>query len=156
MVFESGGAKLENNAFLLGAVWSGKELKMYQKDYVLRQIELMARGIAKLLNLSKSSLEIFDGIISEVGELSGEEYLRYSLRSMVLEGKVNEAEDLLFETVKNKPGNEYMEVALEFYDVLAGMEEEELSACGFSLEEVLLGLTDIKKIFENAKKRDER
>lgn len=120
---------------------------MFQKDYILRQIELMAKGIAKILNLP-SSLDVLDGVITEKGVISEEGYLRFMVMGLLAEGKVNEAENLLFETVEKEPHREHLNVALEFYGELAKMGEEELRSRDFSHEEVLRGLEEIQAICE--------
>jgi len=121
---------------------------MFQKDYILRQIELLSQGLAKMLFNKDTTLSVFDGIISETGELSGAEYLRYTLHTMLQDDLINDAEDLLFETIGQHPRPEYLGVALEFYEQLAQKSDDDLEACNFSREEVADGLAEIQKIFD--------
>ncbi len=122
---------------------------MFQKDYILRQIEFLSRGLAKMLTV-KTSYNALDDIISESGELSGEGYLSYTINEMVTNGKINEAEDLLFENVTDHPRSEYLKIALDFYARLSEMSEEELKENNFSHQEVLDGLTEVKALFKKA------
>lgn len=121
---------------------------MFQKDYILRQIELLSQGLAKMLLHKETTISVFDGIITETGELSGTEYLRYTLMNMLQDGQINDAEDLLFETIEQHPRPEYLGVALEFYALLAEKSDEELRTSDFSSEEIADGLGAIRKIFE--------
>ncbi|MGI6152906.1 MAG: DUF6483 family protein [Christensenellaceae bacterium] len=120
---------------------------MFQDDYIMRQIELLSRGLAKML-MKKTSLDVLENLVTEEGALSGKEYLKFTLDTMVMRGEIGEAEDLLFESVSKRPEKEYLQVALDFYEGLAGMSEEELNRCNFSRGEVLDGLNDIKTFFE--------
>lgn len=121
---------------------------MFQQDYILRQIELMAKGVGRLLG-QQSSLEALDGIVGEDGSVSGEGYLEYMLTSLVRDGRIGDAEDLLYETIEAHPRKEYWPVAVAFYESLARMTEQELNAGNFSYQEALDGLEGIKKIYED-------
>ncbi len=107
-----------------------------------------------MLNL-KSNYNPLDTMITESGELSGEAYLGYTLDTMVAEGKINEAEDLLFENIKAHPRAEYLKLALDFYARLAEMDEAELKRYDFSLQEVSDGLSEVKAICGRAGIKEE-
>ena len=89
---------------------------MYQQDWILRQIEMLARMLAKLL---------FHKDTTEYPELDAEEYmqtnlLHQDLLRLIRQGRLNEAENLLF---------------------------EQLEQGGFSREEIDEGLHDFMKMF---------
>ena len=65
---------------------------MYQQDWILRQIEMLARMLSKLL---------FHKDTTEYPELDAEEYmqtnlLHQDLLRLIRQGRLNEAENLLF------------------------------------------------------------
>lgn len=107
-----------------------------------------------MLNL-KSNYNPLDTMITESGELSGEAYLAYTLDTMVAEGKINEAEDLLFENITAHPHAEYLKVALDFYARLAEMDEAELERHDFSHQEILDGLSEVRAICGKAGIKEE-
>lgn len=121
---------------------------MFQQDYILRQIELLAQGVAKLLFKKETSVQVFDNIIHQDGLISSSEYLRYMLQNMLQDGKINDAEDLLFETIQREPRPELLEVAVEFYQQLAQLSDEVLESHDFSREEIADGLREMTAIFE--------
>ncbi len=121
---------------------------MIKQDYILRQIELFGKGIARLLGLDDSSVHPLDGIVREDGGVSAEQYLGFTLSAMVMEGRICEAEDLLYETVEAHPRPEYLGVAVAFYEMLANMSETDLQKGNFSYAEILDGMEGIRKIYE--------
>ncbi len=60
--------------------------------------------------------------------------------------KLNEAEDNLFEKVNNNDLI-YMKVAIDFYDRLNKLSDEELEKANFTREEIKLGIEDILKLY---------
>ena len=67
---------------------------MFPNDYILRQIELLGRGLREMVYHDQEDLseEVFSG----QGVFSGKNYLRHLLRRLVSEGRIGEAEDALF------------------------------------------------------------
>jgi hypothetical protein len=123
---------------------------LIKQDYILRQIELFGKGIARLLGLDDSSVHVLASVVSEDGAVSAEQYLGFTLSAMVMEGRICEAEDLLYETVEARPRPEYIGVAGAFYEMLANMGEDELAEKNFSYQEILDGMDGIKKLFGHA------
>ena len=120
---------------------------MVQKDYLLRQIELVSKAICKMLGLEVEYHPLL-GIVDEKGELAADGNLRYQLSLLLGEGRINEAEDLLFEHLEEHLNSEYIGVALDFYGTLAEMSEYELGLRDFSRQEVLDGLEEVKRMAE--------
>ena len=106
-------------------------------DWFMRQIERIVTALARLL-LGKE----LTGSPS-----SGEEAARESgelLMELAAEGKICEAENLLFE--RAAPGDAFwLAAGLRFYQRLSEFPEETLRQNGFSREEILLGLKDLCK-----------
>lgn len=114
-------------------------------DYLMRQIETMSRALA-LLVFKRDELSVLD-IFNEEEQAEGDKLLRYSLGRLLGQKRVNEAENLLFEYLDaNVAGpTAYYEAGLDFYRQLLEMDEEELAACDFSVEEIEEGLAELEK-----------
>lgn len=113
-------------------------------DYLMRQIEEAAKALASIL-LNKK-LEVH-AIIDEDGNLSHGDFLLYNLKKLALQGKINEAENLLFDAVEQNPCYEYLQAALTFYEQLMQMDDKALHEYDFSRQEVLDGLQEIRHIY---------
>ena len=115
---------------------------MYHQDWVMRQIQILAQAIAKLVfNKDVISYEINDESNKTVTD---ELYLR--LRALLDENKINEAETLLFD--KMDSGNiDYLALAIDFYQKLNNLSDDELKERDFSREEIENGLNEVKNLF---------
>ena len=92
----------------------------FQDDWVLRQIEIIARYVANLIfhkNRITYTFETTD-MLSEMDQL------HLVLDRLVQENRVGEAEDLLFENIRMT--DKYIELATDFYSRLNGMTDAEL------------------------------
>lgn len=109
----------------------------FQDDWVLRQIEIIARYVANLIfhkNRITYTFETTD-MLSEMDQL------HLVLDRLVQENRVGEAEDLLFENIRMT--DKYIELATDFYSRLNGMTDAELETANFSRDEVYDGYIDI-------------
>lgn len=104
-----------------------------QKDYVMRIVHEWVRMLIKLIFNQDIDKDDDDGISLEVMEL----YRK--LLSMIDDGKINEAENVLVDGLETG-GQAYFEMALLFYEKLSGKTEEFLAEHDYSQEEVVDGL----------------
>lgn len=104
-----------------------------QKDYVMRIVHEWVRTLIKLIFNQDIDKDDDDGISLEVMEL----YRK--LLSMIDDGKINEAENILVDGLETG-GRAYFEMALLFYEKLSGKTEEFLAEHDYSQEEVVDGL----------------
>ena len=110
---------------------------MYEQDYIMRLIKEMVRAILKLLfNIDTESPS------SELLKDAEEKQTLESLLDMIDEGRINEAENRLYDSIENldKSG---LEIALLFYSYLNDKSDEFLEEHDFNREEVKQGLEDI-------------
>ena len=115
---------------------------MFQEDWAMRQIRYAIQFIARLLfNRDVVSYEIRD-----IYNQTETDMLYIHLNTMIDEGRINEAENMLFEMLDNNDTNNLI-LALDFYSRLNDMSDEELEAREFSREEIESGLDDIKAQF---------
>lgn len=110
---------------------------MYEQDYIMRLIKEMVRAILKLLfNIDTESPS------AELLEDAEEKQILESLLDMIDEGRINEAENSLYDSIENleKSG---LEMALLFYSYLNDKSDEFLEEHDYNRDEVKQGLEDI-------------
>ncbi|WP_406242404.1 DUF6483 family protein [Tissierella carlieri] len=115
---------------------------MYHQDWIIRQITSFIHMIGKVL-FKKDSVEL-----NIHGESNSEKvHLLYErLINLINNLKVNEAEDLLFENIETNDLI-YIKIAMDFYDKVNKLSDEELEEADFSREEIKLGLEDILRLY---------
>ncbi len=111
----------------------------YHQDWLTRQIEAISAILAFLLTGKKAPKEAVTSAFFEAGEGNR---LAARLRSLVKEGQICPAENLLFAAMdENDP--EAAEAAVQFYTDLNRFSEEALEQADFSREEIKEGLETV-------------
>ena len=124
------------------------------QDFLMRQIEIMARMLAKLI-FDKDTAEYI--ILHEEGFSEAELVLKELVR-MISDRKINEAENLLFEYIRAETAmNEanpdmpeeriYLEIAIDFYSRVNKLSDKILEVCGFGRDEIEDGVKEIASIY---------
>lgn len=111
---------------------------IHKNDFVMRQIRDMVRMLAKIV-LGRDTIEYEDNEDMKFSEMS---HIYTDLIRMVDEGKINEAENLLFDEI-NKDENKSFEMALRFYDYLNSLSDVYLEENNYSREEVKEGVQNL-------------
>ncbi len=114
----------------------------FQQDWVMRQIEMLVQFVARTI-FHKDSI-VYD-IIDETN-LSDEDLLYKKLREMIAKHEICEAEDLLFDNL-DVDDNQSLALALDFYQKLNRMTDDELEAHNFSRQEIDDGVHEIMHKF---------
>ncbi|MGP1556723.1 DUF6483 family protein [Peptostreptococcus stomatis] len=97
----------------------------------------------ELLGKKYSSLNDFKLVYTPMEEIT-----LISVKRLFFQGKLGEAEDLLFSSIeKNKTKNSIFRAG-EFYTLLMELSDEELEEKNFSREEVMSGIKDIGELLE--------
>ena len=110
----------------------------FQQDFIMRQIELIAKYIAESIFKKKST----EYKIIEKENLSDTDKLHNKLVNLINENKINEAEDLLFDSL-DLDNKKYLEVAIDFYSRLTKLDDATLELNDFTKEEIAEGLADV-------------
>ena len=112
----------------------------FEKDYIMRLIHGIARILARMLFNRELEEDGEFAAVMEEAERENDDYLR----QMVDDGKVNEAEEKLFDLITSASWDEKQKAALvlSFYDYLNDKSDEFLAAADFSREEIIRGLED--------------
>ena len=114
---------------------------MFEQDYVMRLIKEMVRAILKLLfNIDTESPT------TELLENKEERETLENLLDMVDAGKINEAENKLYDLISATDINS-IEVALLFYSYLNDKADDFLEENDFSRDEIKLGIENVADRF---------
>lgn len=111
---------------------------IYEQDYLLRSIAQLIRFLAKIV-FGKDTVTYE---LSEDEAYKESDNLHKALVALLSDGKINEAENLLFDEFKSED-NRHMMVALDFYRRLNDFGDEFLRDHDFSREEIEEGLREI-------------
>lgn len=122
-----------------------EEKNLFNNDYIMRAIEDLSCFLAHVIfQKDVAAIQLQD----EEGNFSESKFLHFQLLTMIGEGRLNDAENLLFEKIACHPNEDYFKVALDFYASLDDLSDATLNNCGFPRPEILEGLSDLKKIYE--------
>ena len=116
---------------------------MYNNDYILRMIEDLGRVLRQVFLQEEE--EMFE-IVDEEGRFSESDFLGYRVGRLLLERRINEAENLLFDEIERDPQPSFLAVGVHFYEDLQELSDEELEAADFSREEIAEGLEALKRL----------
>ena len=123
----------------LSAAKSGREggSLMHEQDYIMRLIKEMVRTLLKLLfNIDAQSPS------AELLENDEQRQTLESLLNMIDEGRINEAENRLYDIIEN-PDRGDLKTALLFYSYLNEKSDEFLEEHDFDRDEVKQGLESV-------------
>lgn len=110
---------------------------MFEQDYIMRLIKEMVRAILKLI------FQIdMDSPTAELLEESEERATLEALLDLVDAGRINEAENRIYEITEGLDQS-HLEIALLFYSYLNDKSDDFLEENNFSRNEVKQGLQDI-------------
>ena len=114
---------------------------MVKNDYILRMISEMIRAVLTLL-LGRDIVSKDEIVLPQISEDSDFQ----KLIAMVNEGRINEAENMLWD-MTGDGRQEHFQIALLFYNYLNDLDDEVLEKADFSREEVADGLARIMKLY---------
>ena len=115
---------------------------MYRQDWIMRQIRSMTQAIARII-FKKETVE-YD--ITDKTNTEATNWLYKELLNLIENLNINQAENLLFEKLETHD-IKYLEIAIDFYDRLNELSDEQLEKGDFTREEIKIGLNDVLKLF---------
>lgn len=118
---------------------------MLENDYIIKQINMAINFLASVL-FKKDTTE-YHNIKDEKGNVTYIGRTVLNLRQLADEGKINEAEDLLFNEIEKNPKIDLLEAAIDFYGYLNEKDDSFLEKNNFSRQEIFEGLQDVQKIY---------
>lgn len=111
---------------------------MFEQDWVLRQIQMLVQFVAKTV-FHRDAIQYE---IADETNMTDTDTLYIRLRKLIAERRICEAEDLLYDHLDaNDP--DYLKLALDFYQTINQLTDEELEANNFSRQEINDGLNEI-------------
>lgn len=114
---------------------------VFEQDYVMRLIKEIVRTILKLLfNIDAESPTV------ELLEDKEEKEVLGNLLDMIDAGKINEAENILYDLINEADMNS-LKVALLFYSYLNDKTDDFLEVNGFNRNEIKLGIEKVADSF---------
>lgn len=114
---------------------------MVKNDYIMRMISEMIRAVLTLL-LGRDIVSKDEIVLPQISEDNDFQ----KLIAMVKEGRINEAENMLWD-MTGDGRQEHFQIALLFYNYLNDLDDEVLEKADFSREEVADGLARIMKLY---------
>ncbi len=109
----------------------------FENDWILRQINMLVQFVARIV--FKKDAVSYE--IEDEEHLTDTDELYKKIRALLGKKKICEAEDLLFDNYAE--GKEYLTLALDFYQTLSKMSDDELEQHNFSRQEIYDGLKEI-------------
>lgn len=113
-----------------------------QQDWILRQIEMMVDMLEHLLLRQDTATMEQPGFGGETET----DTLYSALLQLLSAGRINEAENLLFERL-NAADIGQLRLALDFYRRVNELDDKTLEKADFSREEIQSGLADVLQAF---------
>ena len=111
-----------------------------EQDYLMRTVKDITKVIAKIV-LGKSDTEYE---LPAVENCTAEDFLYKRPLDLLAEGKINAAENLLFEELDGS-NKRKLEVALAFYTKLSEYDKDYLKEHDYTKEEINQGLEDVAR-----------
>jgi hypothetical protein len=115
----------------------------YHQDWLMRQIEAISAMLGYILTGKKASTITVE---EDQPNHSGDNELYFQLQALVRQGKICQAEDLLYEAMED-PDSTVLDAAKRFYDDLNRLSDKTLRDANFSREEIHEGLQEVCRTF---------
>ena len=114
----------------------------YKRDWILRQIQMVGEMIARAVFGTSVIAYTSENEVSPTRT----DQLYHTLDMLISQKRIGEAEDRLFEGVD--AGNpKHLELAMDFYQKINRLSDEELEQCHFPRQEILDGVNAIIEKF---------
>ncbi|MFT8313670.1 MAG: DUF6483 family protein [Clostridium sp.] len=117
---------------------------MNESDYIMKLI----KSSTQLLVTIFSGKNAMDSLVNEQNgnvTISENDLLSIMLNNYINAGKINEAENMIFEHIEICKSPFNLQIALSFYKKLNLWSDDKLAKCNFSRNEIVEGLRDVKK-----------
>lgn len=112
----------------------------FEQDYIMRMIKQMVAALISVI-LGKEN-KVYELPLED--QYKSSEGLLRDLLKMVNDGKINEAENLLYERFE-QDNKKDIENAILFYSYLNELDNDFLEQCNYSRDEIEMGLKEIAK-----------
>lgn len=124
---------------------------MFENDYFERMIKTVINGLVSIFK-NKNSIE--SSIENDSVILKEDQLLEIMIKKYISEGKINKAEDMLFEAIEDRKSSRNLELAVFFYETISKWDDEKLMKCNFSKAEIVDGLNEVKSLYNDEAEKD--
>ena len=118
-----------------------------ENDYILRLIKSTIDFMVAVFSKKNAIGNCIDEVNHKV-KVSEDDLLQFMVNKYISDGKINEAEDMIFEAIEANKSEENFKTAVSFYEEINNWSEDRLSKCNFSKKEIIQGLEDVKEIYK--------
>jgi hypothetical protein len=124
----------------------GETADIMQSDYIMRQIEMITQMLGKILFQSEPSKSeiITDNFFAR------DEMLKSALKRLIDANQINDAENLLYSEIENNKSPELLKLGIWFYERLSMLDEQTLTDCDYSRQEIVDGLKLLQKKYKGS------
>lgn len=121
---------------------------MLKKDYMERQIEAISNTFAAVI-FGKDKVKTILETEQEEDSSSSmqDDILERMVKKYLSEKKINEAEDLIFNSIGENKTVKKFEIALYFFNEVNQYDDETLLRYGYSKEEIIEGINHLKNLY---------
>ena len=119
---------------------------MLTRDYLMDEAEKLTKFIAAVIFQKQAD----EPVAGEEYVIRHNELLLAERRHLKADGRINDAENRLFEVLTRDPSQCNLTVAATFYEELAELRDDQLALAGFPREEILEGIRAVARIAEEA------
>ncbi len=117
-------------------------MQTFYEDWFMRQIRMVVTAIARII----FGKDVVCYTVTDPANKTETDELFLHLLALLKTGSISDAEDLLFEAL-NPDDQALLLLALDFYQRLNALSDEELEQHRFSRQEVLDGLLEVQRIY---------
>lgn len=114
----------------------------YKQDWILRQIQMIGEMISMAVFHKSTIAYESENVVSPTRT----DQLFSKLDMLVADRKIGEAEDALYDEI-DQDNPKHLELALDFYQKLNRLSDEELEASNFPRQEILDGVNTVIELF---------
>lgn len=118
---------------------------MLHEDYLVRQIDVMVKYLAE--TVFKNKKKTYNITAEKYFEINGAGKNVLYLYDLADQGKINLAENILYDKIDEERSLELFEVGVDFYVYLNSKDDDFLESNDFSRQDIYDGLEDLQKIY---------
>jgi hypothetical protein len=129
---------------------------MIGNDWLSKQIEGIGRTVAAMVLGKNAVYDMIDKDEENGGgyEINEEMLLSYMLNNYISKERINEAENLLFDSIEYSINEKKYKIAMDFYDELEKMTDSTLRKHNFTRQEIFDGISEVMKLYKQNESSD--
>lgn len=120
-----------------------------KKDWMERQIEAISNTVAAIL-FGKDKVKAILNMDEEEDAVADmeEDILDRMVKKDLINGDINKAENLVFNSIDAKKRNRRLMIALEFFNEVYSYDDKKLEQANYSKEEIEEGIKHLRELYD--------